>query len=252
MFNRDFVYYSMKWGVGDMAELLEVLRTEKKYPMRGAAVYGLCVQLRQTLPLDKYCADGNGYLVRSLYFDSFTNTDFFEKEAGLECRKKIRLRTYGDGGMIKLEWKQKQGRVQRKRSLPVSADDARELSRGHYRCLLGYPHPLAQELYTYMVSQAYVPRCTVQYQRLAFVAAVNDTRITVDSRLCCHEGAFDILRPNPPLYPVAPPDAATLEVKYNQFLPSYIKLILSPFQLTEVTNSKYFAARRFGLGGTIV
>lgn len=235
-----------------MAELLEVLRTEKKYPMRGAVVYGLCAQLCQTLPLDKYCADGNGYLVRSLYFDSFTNTDFFEKEAGLECRKKIRLRTYGDGGAIKLEWKQKQGAVQRKRSLLVSADDARELSKGHYQCLRNSPHTLAQELYAYMVSQAYVPRCMVQYQRLAFVAAVNDTRITVDSRLCCHEGAFDLLRPDPPLYPVAPPDAATLEVKYNQFLPSYIKLILSPFQLTETTNSKYYAARRFGLGGTIV
>ena len=53
----------------------------------------------------------------------------------------------------------------------------------------------------------------------------------------------------PPLYPAADLGHATLEVKYNHFLPGYVKDILSPFGLSEVSNSKYVAARRYGLGG---
>ena len=34
----------------------------------------------------------NGYLVRSLYFDTLEDRDFHEKEAGVELRRKIRLR----------------------------------------------------------------------------------------------------------------------------------------------------------------
>ena len=235
-----------------MAELLDVLRTEKKYPVKGATVYSLSTKLRQVLPLDPHCSTGVGYLVRSLYFDSFSNRDFFEKEAGLERRKKIRLRTYGNGGPVKLEWKEKQGALQRKRSLIVTQPDAELLVQGRYQCLLNYQEPLAKQFYTYMISQAYRPRCLVQYRRLAFTAAMNETRVTIDSELCGHEGAFDLFAPQPPLYPVAAPGAATLEVKYNQFLPSYVKEVLSPFLLTEVANSKYYAARRYGLGGTMI
>lgn len=233
-----------------MAELLDVLRTEKKYPVQGAVAYSLAAKLRQVLPLDPHCVGGAGYLVRSLYFDSFSNRDFFEKEAGLERRKKIRLRAYGAAGPVKLEWKEKQGAVQRKRSLVVTAEDAKLLAQGRYRCLKNYSEPLARQFYTYLVSQAYAPRCLVQYRRLAFAVDMNDTRVTLDSELRSHEGAFDLFAPRPPLYPVAAPGAATLEVKYDHFLPGYVKDVLSPFLVTETASSKYYAARRYGLGGT--
>lgn len=232
-----------------MGEFLDVLRTEKKYPVSGAQVYRLVSVLGQVFPLDEYCEDGRGYLVRSVYFDSFDNQDFFEKEAGLECRKKIRLRTYGNSGPVKLEWKQKQGSVQRKRSLILAREDAKALVEGEYRVLFSYEEPIAKEFYTLMVSKLYRPRCMVQYIRQAFVVPVNQTRITVDSGLSSHEGSYGLFSELPPLYPAADLGHATLEVKYNHFLPGYVKDILSPFGLSEVSNSKYVAARRYGLGG---
>lgn len=232
-----------------MGGFLDVLRTEKKYPVSGAQVYQLVSVLGQVFPYDEYCKDGRGYLVRSVYFDSFDNRDFFEKEAGVECRKKIRLRTYGPSGPAKLEWKQKQGSVQRKRSLILTREDAMALIAGEYQVLFSYEEPIAMEFYTLMASQLYRPRCMVQYYRLAFMVPVNQTRITVDSGLSSHEGCYGLFSGLPPLYPAAGLGHVTLEVKYNHFLPGYVKDILSPFGFLEVSNSKYVAARRYGLGG---
>jgi len=41
----------------------------------------------------------------------------------------------------------------------------------------------------------------------------------------------------------------TLEVKYNHFLLSYIKEVLSPYITAETASSKYCASRRYSLGG---
>lgn len=232
-----------------MAEFLDVLRTEKKYPVSGAQVYQLISLLQQVFEPDEYCSSGTGYQVRSVYFDSYDNRDFYEKEAGLECRKKIRLRTYGPGTPVKLEWKQKQGSVQRKRSLMLEEKEARALLSGDYQILLTYDVPIAAEFYTMMVSQMYRPCCMVQYDRQAFMIPVNQTRITVDSRVMVHEGCYDLFSEFPPFYAAAEPGHGTLEVKYNQFLPGYVKEILSPFGLTEVSSSKYVAARKYGLRG---
>lgn len=231
-----------------MGQLLDVLRTEKKYPLSGRKIIMLSQSLRKCFPLDEYCRDSRGYMVRSIYFDSISNADFFQKEAGIECRKKIRLRTYGGNSPVKLEWKQKQGALQRKRSLMVKSSDVEKLLRGDYKCLLKYEEPIAKEFYTLMVTELYRPRSFVQYQRLAFIAPANNTRITLDSDLRVHEGNFSIFKEMPALYPVSV-GTATLEVKYNGFLPSYVKDILSPFMLTEAAESKYYASRKYGLGG---
>lgn len=231
-------------------KVLDVLRTEKKYPMRYETARNLMHRLGMIMEPDSYMKEPEGYRVRSLYFDSFTNRDYHEKEAGLECRKKIRLRTYGDDGIIKLEWKQKQGEVQRKRSMSVSRQEAVELSRGNYRVLMERKEELAGEFYGLMMTEVYRPRCLVEYRRAALVEAINDIRITFDSDLRIHEGCFDLfdLKRNH-CYPVWEPGRVTMEVKYNGFLFPYIKDILMPYTLTQEAASKYCAGRKYGLGG---
>ena len=66
----------------------------------------------------------NGYMIRSLYFDTVYDDDFFEKLEGIENRRKIRLRCYEpNSSFAMLEIKQKQGAVQLKRSLRMTRDD---------------------------------------------------------------------------------------------------------------------------------
>ena len=234
-----------------MPTISDVLRTEKKYPLDYLDARKLCGKLNRILQPDPHCAGTDGYLVRSLYFDSYDNEDYFDKAAGLENRKKIRLRIYSpDDAFAKLEWKQKQGAAQRKRSMTVSRDHAQRMAQGSYSCLLEYDDPLAKQFYSVMRSRAYLPRSIVEYRRYAFALAANDTRITLDSGLRACEGNADLFSKELPFYyPAASPNRVTLEVKYNHFLLSYVKEVLSPYITAETASSKYCASRRYSLGG---
>ena len=233
-----------------MSDILDVLRTERKYPISAYEAERLRLHLEPIVPADSHSINGKGYCVRSLYFDSYDNTDFFEKQAGIEYRKKIRLRIYGSSDkIIKLETKQKQGSLQRKLSIPISRDEAEALIACDYDFLLARGESLAHEFYGLMKSQTYMPRCVVQYDRYAFTAPANDIRITFDSSLCGSESDFNIFNRNLPLFPVPPLNTTTLEVKYSGFLLSYVKDALNIGHLTESASSKYCAVRTYSLGG---
>ena len=105
----------------------EVLRQEKKFLISLNKYYELSNRVKEIVKEDPNNR-GEGYTIRSLYFDSIDNRDYQEKEDGVELRRKIRLRNYGpDSPFAKLEMKQKQGAMQKKRSLKVSRQDAQAL-----------------------------------------------------------------------------------------------------------------------------
>ena len=103
---------------------LSVFRNENKYLLTYGEAASLREKLSGILPLDSYSKNGP-YLVRSLYLDSVEDGDFYEKMAGNEVRKKIRLRVYSpDDRKCKLEVKQKNGDLQHKVSLWITREDA--------------------------------------------------------------------------------------------------------------------------------
>ena len=71
----------------------EVLREEKKFLISIADFRQKSHQLEQVLIEDEHNGI-NGYMIRSLYFDTPYDRDFFEKQAGTELRRKVRLRIY--------------------------------------------------------------------------------------------------------------------------------------------------------------
>ncbi|MGN0352650.1 MAG: polyphosphate polymerase domain-containing protein [Roseburia sp.] len=229
--------------------MLDVLREEKKYEMSLEEITYVKGQLEQLMHGDAF----NGtdpYLVRSLYFDSASDIDFYEKESGVNDRKKIRLRIYTpDASKAKLELKAKSGSMQRKQSLTVSREEAKELIEGNYEVLLSHEEELAGYLYRKMTMELYQPRCVVEYDRIAFGINENNVRLTLDSGVRSNEGNFDIFSKDLQLYPVMSPTRSVLEVKYNHFLPSYIKDIIQCVDKIETSVSKYVLARRFSLGG---
>ena len=92
----------------------EVLRQEKKFLITLQQYYEFSHIFSKILSLDSH-SHGDGYEIRSLYFDSLDDRDFHEKEDGIELRRKIRMRTYGaDTPFAMLEMKQKQGQLQKK------------------------------------------------------------------------------------------------------------------------------------------
>ena len=77
-----------------MNKIIRVKRNELKYYISFGEYIILSNKLKKILKKDKYCKNEEGYFIRSLYFDSVNNKAFHEKMAGVENRKKYRLRIY--------------------------------------------------------------------------------------------------------------------------------------------------------------
>ena len=216
-----------------------VFRKEKKYSIDQYTSRKLHFLLSGVLHGDEHNGD-DGYMVRSLYFDSLKDVDFYDKEDGLLYRKKIRLRIYSPKDeTVKLEMKEKMDDYQRKRSMSISRDTAERLIEGDYACLKEYQSSFSDEIYYLMSENIYRPKCIVEYDRQAFIVKENDTRITLDANIRATEASNDFFSEQLGLYPVIDVDSVTLEVKYNRFLLSYVKDLLDLSDKMPSSVSKY-------------
>lgn len=225
-----------------MATAVSVVRTEKKYGITRIQQSILLHRLSVIMKADNN-STAQGYLVRSLYFDSIYDNDYFDKINGLELRKKIRLRIYSpDQELVKLEMKQKQGAAQKKTSLLISRGLAEKMIQGDYAGLLEQPSELAMKFYQLMETGVYRPKCIVDYHRVAFAEDSNDIRITFDSGIGTSPDCNDFFGKNPSLLPVR--REPVLEVKYNGFLLGNIKQMLDFADASELAISKYTMSRQ--------
>lgn len=221
---------------------VSVVRTEKKYSISLYQQNRLLNRLEPIMSIDKHSSIG-GYMVRSLYFDSIYDNDYFDKISGLEVRKKVRLRIYSpEQTTVKLELKQKQGSAQKKISLSITKELAEEMIHGHYTGLVELNSDLALTFYQILETGLYRPKCIVEYQRIAFAEESNDTRITMDSEIGMSPFCDCFFDKQLSLIPVR--KETVLEVKYNGFLLSNIKQVLDFTDVPELAISKYAMSRQ--------
>lgn len=226
--------------------MLTVLRREEKYPLKLQESIQYENLLSQILLTDSFSSNGS-YCVRSLYFDTIDDRDFFDKYTEQNLRRKIRLRIYSPQDTVaKIELKQKENIYQKKRSLLISREDALSLIDGNCSVLLQYPDAFAAELFSIMTQECYRPKSIVEYQRRAFMARENNTRLTFDREICATESCMDLFSENLPLYPVLGSDKAIFEVKYDKFLLGYISDIISAIDRRSISSSKYCMSRSIG------
>lgn len=226
--------------------MVEVLRREEKYPLSVIDMSNYKAKFSAILMPDKFSKNGS-YMVRSLYFDTPDDKDFFDKLKEQNLRRKIRLRIYSPyDTKAKLELKQKENIFQKKRSLTISREDAVELINSNYSVLLKYDDDFAREIYSIMCMYAYKPKSIVEYQRYALMAKENNIRLTFDSEIRATESSFDLFSENLPLNPVFPKDKIVFEVKYDKFLLGYISEIISTINVKNITSSKYCLSRTTG------
>ena len=226
--------------------LNKVFREEKKFLLSVDEFRRISHQLGQVMSEDPH-NDVNGYIIRSLYFDTVYDNDFFEKRSGIETRRKIRLRCYDPkADFAMLEMKQKQGAYQLKRSLRVAKKDAIRLTRGDYSPLLTYPESFAAECYALMKCRCYIPKTIVEYNRKAYIAKENKIRVTFDNNIVSTESSFDLFSENLNMNPVLDKYLAVMEVKFNGFLLDYIRRMINCANRSELSVSKYMLARQNG------
>ena len=182
------------------------------------------------------------YFIRSLYFDDYLQSGLLDKIEGTEKREKFRLRYYNlDDGLIRLELKQKIGALTRKRSAPLTREQADAILSGDIWALYSSEEPLLRNFYLKARTRLLRPTVIVDYVREAYV--FRDVRITLDSGL--HSGQYRTELFDADLFtlPVLPGDRLILEIKYDDALPYTVRQLLRPLSAVRCAISKYELCR---------
>ena len=222
---------------------LLVYRSEYKYLISASEHDTLRRLLGTVMLADPYMRSPSGYLIRSLYFDSVCDQDYFDKLDSVEERKKIRLRIYDpDAQSVKLEIKNRLQSYNLKETVGISRADAGALIDGEYDVLLPYSSAIAQKARCIMFSQRYLPKVIVEYDREAYVLPAHDIRITFDKNVRA-AASDDLFAPTHSFQPLLEPGTMILEVKFNHFLPAFLQDILACCRSQMLSVSKYCLAR---------
>jgi hypothetical protein len=193
---------------------------------------------------DPYGGENNEYWIRSLYFDTLDNDDFYDKEIGVMRRKKIRLRIYDvNQQWVKIEIKNKSDQYMMKETASLSREEATALINGDKEILLKHDNEVLNNVYYFMCRDLYRPVIIVDYEREAYVAPIENIRITFDKNIRASSVEFDLFNPGLNMQPVFDDPTMVVEVKYNHFLPTWLKDILSSFHSERYAISKYCLGR---------
>jgi len=226
---------------------MQFKRQELKYYISPLDAEILSKTLGDILSLDSNSTNHKGYRVRSLYFDSFDDICLSSKQAGQLMRKKVRLRTYGETNheTLKFEIKYKQDALVFKESTVVSKALAQQVCTGNWSVLLEQNDPILDKIYAIFSTGLYQPKVIVEYQRLAYVYPAFNVRITFDHFLHSNINHLDLFSKHKDAMPVIIEGKQILEVKYEHYLPDFIRKLLSQIPAERQAISKYTLARRF-------
>lgn len=224
-------------------------RHELKYYITLGEYELLQRKLSLTMERDAFAKKNGGeYFIRSLYFDDRDDSAFREKLSGIDERDKFRIRIYDmRDDVIKLECKHKSNGYIKKQSIGLSRKEYEKLMSGDRLFLLNRPESFARRMYLEFAQRALKPAVIVDYTREAFVFPMEDVRVTFDKNVRTGLRSVDMFNAGIPTYPVIDDYGMVLEIKFNRFLPTYIRSLLQLEASQRSAISKYVLCRRFEL-----
>ena len=224
-------------------------RHELKYYITLGEYELLQRKLSLTMERDAFAKKNGGeYFIRSLYFDDRDDSAFREKLSGIDERDKFRIRIYDmRDDVIKLECKHKSNGYIKKQSIGLSRKEYEKLMSGDRLFLLNRPESFARRMYLEFAQRALKPAVIVDYTREAFVFPMEDVRVTFDKNIRTGLRSVDMFNAGIPTYPVIDDYGMVLEIKFNRFLPTYIRSLLQLEASQRSAISKYVLCRRFEL-----
>ena len=219
-------------------EILKTFRHEYKYIIPYSDMLKLRSQLDQVLTLDR----GKSYLVRSVYFDSPDDVDYYDKQGGEMIRKKLRIRIYDvNSDLAKIEIKGKYDYHQLKESLVINKKIVEEIIDGKYGSLLNIDNDLAKKIYV-LLQSGYRPKVIIEYDRIAYISSTT-TRITFDYNIKKSRDFEKFYTNDINYFELTDPKDVVLEVKFDRFLEPYISKILEKYTSRYQSVSKYCLGR---------
>lgn len=222
---------------------ITVKRNELKYYINYTDYNVLFNILKEHLAQDENAIRTEGY-IRSLYFDNIFDSAFEEKQAGTLNRKKHRLRIYDlSTDKVKFEIKNKFNNQIFKETAFISREDAIKVQSGNYEVLLNYNNPILNKAYGEFKRSPYRPVAIIEYTREAFMFHLNDTRVTFDKHVKATSEKLNIFDQTQLMKPLLKQGILILEVKYNNYLPVWIKKLIQIPRFERSAISKYCIGR---------
>ena len=212
-------------------------RHEYKFLISPNAARLLKRRLPHIMGRDPHAGPTGQYTIRSLYFDDPHFTAYRDKVDGVDNRTKYRIRCYnGDTSQCRLERKEKKGHLTRKTGQSITPQTAQALQNRHFTAQLT---GLSQELQTQCLSAGLKPMVLVDYDRTPFVCAAGNTRITLDENLRTRPYCADLFDEHVSMIPVLDENQVILEVKFDDYLPGYLRDALADIPKIPMAISKF-------------
>ena len=222
-------------------------RQELKHALNQMDCYLLRNKMKHFMESDPHTNEDGKYVIRSVYFDNMDNKVYTEKKEGLYTRDKFRVRLYNmNTDYINLEKKSKRDNVTFKEKCMVYASEYEKIRHGEIEWMERDSRPLIQELYLQMKLLQLKPITIVDYEREVFIYPHGNVRVTFDSHIRTSNRNIDFLNPDVHMVPALDPNIVILEVKYDEFIPDFIKTILQVSDRRKDTYSKYYLSRIYG------
>lgn len=225
-------------------------RHELKFLLPEQQLYLLEHRIAQICQKDRYTSPDGTYHIRSIYFDTFDDQYLQENLAGVDHRKKFRMRIYNHAdSMIKLECKQTRYGLKKKEVCSLTKEQCGQLMTGNFMIPVLPDQEVLQQMQCEYMTKILQPKVIVEYVRTPFIYEIGNVRITFDRQIASSDQIGKFFDQAMPKRMVLPSDRAILEVKYDEVLPNAILEVLQTgTNLQRTSFSKYAMCRMNGLG----
>lgn len=223
-------------------------RNELKFIVTDGQLALLKNRMEHLISLDSHVGEQGYYNIRSLYFDDCYDSCMVENEIGTDPREKFRIRIYNHSAeRITLELKKKEHSMTQKHSCSLSREQCELLMQGiPLPVSSSYPAVL-QKLLLLMRTRRMEPKVIVEYDRIPYVEQLGNVRVTLDRNISSSGEVARFLEKELAKRPILPAGQHVLEVKYDEFLPDYIRRNLQLHSLRQTAFSKYYLCRKYHL-----
>lgn len=220
-----------------------MFRFEKKYFLNNLQVEQLKHRLSPLMKLDPILAGKDFYCIRSLYFDDYNDTCLKQVINGISERYKYRIRFYnGNTKYIVLEKKYKINNMTRKISCEITKEIVEGILSGNFS-ISKDNDKLLNEFYLMIKTRGFRPVVIIDYDRIPYVYDAGCVRLTFDFNLSCSYDFDKLFSDDLFRIPMLEEGKTILEVKYNDFIPDYIRFSLQLNELYRTSYSKYSNGR---------
>ena len=220
-------------------------RHELKNVVSQSQIALLKMRIEPFMELDPHVLDKGYYDIRSLYFDDYENSCYYDNLNGNDPREKFRIRIYnGSSERINLECKRKECGKTKKTSCIITKEQFDNILNGMPD---GDNNPLLNKFLLQINTKLLRPKIIVQYKRIPYIFNNGNVRITFDTDIESSSDVGAFFNKEIATRPIMPNGKHLLEVKFDEFLPDFIYRALNLGELQQTAYSKYCLCRKYSL-----